>query len=519
MVKNYFGHGIIFLGGQKMEKLIAQYENIRRRMKAYAFANNLANWDSTTEAPKGCFENRSLQMGVLSEESYKLQTGPETVSVIEALFARREELDPILKHEIAERKEALDKIKKVPMNEFVDFMTLLGSSEHVWAQAKNASDWNQFLPLFEKIFAFQKKYVKYVETKDLKGYDVLLDEFEKGYTAKEYDKFFNVLKTDLVPFVKKVLAQDLHLDDSFNKQLFPAEGQKKFMLHLQNVMNFDKDHGLMKESEHPFTTNFGASTDVRFTNHYYENMFASAIFSAIHEMGHATYEMQVNPALDQTLSGGGGSMALHESQSRFYENIIGRSKEFWRANLPALRKVFPKQLKGVTLETFYKFVNRSQASLIRTEADELTYPIHIMIRYDLERALFNDEIAPVDLPKAWNQKVKEYLGLEVPNDKEGVLQDVHWAWGYFGYFPTYALGSAYAAQIFAKMNSDFKVLKSLDSGSTKQINEWLKDRLHQFGSTKYPKELFQGIAGANFDPKYYVKYLIKKYSKIYDLKP
>lgn len=500
-----------------MESTIKQYENIRKKMLAYRFANYIISWDSNTEAPEGCFAQRSQQVGILSEESYKLQTAPETVKIIEELYMNRDKLDDeVLKHEIEETKEGLDKLKKVPMNEYIDYMSLLAESESIWRKAKLKNDFEIFRPTLEKIVEFYRKYVKYVETDKLKGYDVLLDEYEKGMTMKEYDNFFNKIKTDLVPFVKNVISKKLVINDTFNQLTYPKEQQKEFCDYIAEVMNFDLKRGVLKESEHPFTSGFG-TTDVRITNHYYENNFTSAIFSAIHELGHATYEQQVNPDLDYTLSGGGGSMALHESQSRFYENIIGRSLDFWKVHFPKLKSIFKKQLRGVKLLDFYKFINKVEPTLIRTEADELTYPIHIMIRYDIEKALFNNEAEVKDLPKIWNSKYKEYLDLDVPSDKEGVLQDIHWAGGSFGYFPTYALGSAYAAQIFKAMNKDFKVFKSLQSGKTNEINLWLKERLHYFGASKPPKELFKICVGGKFNPKYYIDYLIKKYSKIYEI--
>jgi carboxypeptidase Taq len=420
-------------------------------------------------------------------------------------------------HEIQETKEGLDKLKKVPMQEYIEYMSLLEESENIWRKAKQKNDYEIFRPTLEKIVAFNRKYVKYVETEKLKGYDVLLDEYEKGMTMKDYDEFFSKIKTELVPFVKKVLDKKLELDDSFNKLSYPKEQQREFFKYLAETLGFNFNKGVLKESEHPFTSGFG-TTDVRVTNHYYENDFTSSIFSGIHELGHALYEQQINPELDHTLSGGGGSMALHESQSRFYENIIGRSLDFWKIHFPKLKSVFKKQLRGVKLKDFHKLINRAEASLIRTEADELTYPIHIMIRYDIEKALFAGEIEVKDLPRIWNDKYQEYLGLEVPSDREGILQDIHWAGGSFGYFPTYALGSAYAAQIYKVMNRDFKVLKSLQSGDTKEINAWLKERLHKYGSTKPPKELFRICVGGKFNPKHYIDYLIKKYTKIYELK-
>ena len=499
-----------------MENTIKKYEELRKKIKAYRFANFLASWDSTTEAPKGCFENRSVQIGVLSEELYKLQTGDEMTTAVEELYKNRNQLDEVLKHEIIVAKEAIEKLKKVPVNEYVEFMSLLSKSEHIWAQAKNKSDFQMFQPILEKIIEFEKKYIKYIEKDDLKGYDVLLDEFEKGYTTKEYDQFFDALKRDLVPFVKNIVTKKLQFNQDFTKQIFPKEQQKEFVQYLADVLCFNKYYGIIKESEHPFTTNFG-TTDVRFTVHYYEDMFISSIFSGIHELGHALYEQQINPELDQTFSGGGGSMALHESQSRFYENIIGRSYEFWKVHYPQLKKTFKRELRGISLDDFYKYINQSEASLIRTEADELTYPIHIMIRYDIERAIFNDKIEIKDLPKVWNEKIKEYLGIDVPDDKNGVLQDVHWAVGSFGYFPTYALGSAYAVQIYNRMNKKFNVLRSLKAKDTKKINDWLKENLHKHGKTKYPKELFKMVAKENFNPQYYIDYLIDKYSKLYNI--
>jgi carboxypeptidase Taq len=499
-----------------MENLINDYGQLRKKLLAYRFANFVISWDSNTEAPDGSFGERASQVGALSEELYKLQTSPDTLGLINELYKKRDSLDDVLKHEITEIKENTDKLNKVPMEEFVEYQSLLAASENLWAKAKNASNFKMFAPTLERIVKFMRKYMVYVETDRLKGYNVLLDEYEKGMTMAEYDKFFEVIKKDLVPFVKDITSRKLDYNDAFSKLNFPKEDQREFVKYIQDVMCFDKNRGVLKESEHPFTSGFGSS-DVRVTVHYYEEDFTSAIFSAIHELGHGTYEQQVDPALDKTLSGGGASMALHESQSRFYENIVGRSKEFWKEHFPVLKERFKKQLKGVTLNDFYKLINTSVASFVRTEADELTYPIHIMIRYDIEKALMNNEIEVADLPIVWNQKYKEYLDIDVPNDKLGVLQDVHWAGGSFGYFPTYALGSAYSAQMFKVMNKDFNVLKSLQSKNTLEINEWFKEHLHKYGSSKYPKDLFKIATKQNFNPKYYVDYLIKKYSKVYEV--
>ena len=281
-------------------------------------------------------------------------------------------------------------------------------------------------------------------------------------------------------------------------------------------MCFDYSRGLDKESEHPFTT--GTSRlDVRVTNHYYEDLFTSSIFSMIHELGHATFEQQVSERFDDTNLEGCSAMALHESQSRFYENIVGRSYAFWTKHFPKLKETFKEQLENVSLEEFYHLINKAECSLIRTEADELTYPLHIMIRYDLEQALLSGEIEVKDLPMHWNNAYKNYLGIDVPSDKEGVLQDVHWAGGSFGYFPTYALGSAYSAQFLHAMQKEINIDEAFANDDLSVINAWLKENVHQFGNFKKPEDILKDATGEKFNPQYYIEYLLNKYRKLYNL--
>lgn len=499
-----------------MQDLIAKYEEYRKKLKAYGYAMWMISWDSATEAPKGCFSERAKYTGVLSEESYKLTTSPERIEIVNKLYENRDQLDSILAHEIVEAKKSLDDILKIPMDEFVKFRMLLASSEKIWATAKQNNDFESFKPCLEEIISYTKKFAKYLETDELKGYNILLDDYERGFTTKEYDEFFGLLKKELVPFVKEITSRKLEYNNSFESKTYPRLDQIEFAKYIQEVMCYDTDHGLMKESEHPFTSGV-SSKDVRFTVHYYENLLTSSIFSAIHELGHAKYEQQVDLALDDTYVGKGASMAMHESQSRFFENIIGRSHKFWEVHYGKLQEIFKEQLKDTSLEDFYKAINKVENSLIRTEADELTYPLHIMIRYDIERMIMNNEVEVSELPELWNKMYKEYLGIDVPSLSKGVLQDVHWSGGMFGYFPTYALGSAYAAQIYHKMKQEIDVDKILESGTTKEINEWLKEKIHKYGSTKYPKEILKIATGEDFNPMYYVNYLKEKYSKIYNL--
>lgn len=500
-----------------MEKFLETYNAANRKLAALGYAMAAISWDSYTEAPKGCFDYRSKQLSVLSELAYKIRTGKEYTEAVNGLFGKKDSLEPVLRHEIIKMKKEVDKLSKVPMDEFVKYTELLGKSEQIYFDAKAKSDYKIFKPYLEQILAFQRKYVKWLETPERKGYDVLLDEYETGFTQADYDEFFGALKEKLVPFVKKIVSSKPDFDTSWLSADYPVDKQREFAKYLEKVMCYDLDRGLMKESEHPFTLGTDTS-NVRVTTHYHENMFLSAIFSAIHEMGHATYEQQCDPALDQTMSGGGASMGMHESQSRFYENIVGRSYEFWQRHYPKLVELFPEQLGKVGLEEFYKGVNVAECSLIRTEADELTYSLHIMVRYELEKRLIHGSLGVENLPAEWNKMYKEYLGVDVPSDKEGVLQDMHWSGGSIGYFPTYALGSAYAAQIYHTMCRELDMKKAMGGETLAEINGWLKEKIHRFGASRDPKDILKGATGEDFNPDYYVNYLVEKYGKIYNIK-
>ena len=493
--------------------LIKRFIEMQMKQKAYGYVLTIAGWDSNTEAPRGAFARRAEMLGIISGELFQLTTSKEYQEVVNGMFEIINDLDDITQREIIKAKKNLDKIIKIPMDEYIEFNKLINLSQKVWEDAKQNSDFNAFKGNLEKIVEFIKKFIDYYEI-DMHPYNVLLDEFEDGMSMKEYDNFFSTLKSDLVPFIKEVLNSGKELNDAFITDIYPMDKQKEFADYLIDVMAFDRERGLMKESVHPFTWNTH-SNDVRFTTRYLEDFMFSSIFAAIHELGHATYEQQVDPKWDNTNLNGGTSMGIHESQSRFYENIVGRSKEFWEMHYPKLLEIFPKQLEKVSLDDFYRGVNKVEASFIRVEADELTYSMHVMIRYEIERMLFSNEIEVKDLPKVWNEKMVEYLGIEPKNDTEGVLQDVHWSVGMFGYFPTYALGSAYAAQFYYTMKNEIDIDNLVKNNSIKTINEWLKEKIHQFGGSRTPKELLIDITGEEFDAKYYIKYLKEKYGKLY----
>ncbi len=495
-----------------MDKELKFYFEQRKKILAFRYVSFLAEWDAQTDAAPGSIAADSEFQTTLSEMSYRLSTDPRFERCVETLYAARDGLDDVLKHEIEVTRKSIADDKKIPVKEYAAFCGLTAQAYPVYVKAKQTSDFALFRPYLEKIVDYCRKQTQWLATDELKGYDILLDIYEPHYTQAKYDAFFKVLRDKLVPFVKEKTARVAPVPD-WAKQSFDVNKQREFCEYIRDVMCFDKNYGIMKESEHPFTSGIGTH-DVRITTHYYEQDLVSSVFSVIHETGHATYERQVDPKLNGTLSGGGASLGLHESQSRFYENIIGRSSAFWKVHFPKLQRTFAPQLDGVSLEQFVAYVNRTEVSFVRTEADELTYPLHIMLRYEIEQKLIDGSLQVKDLPAYWNEKFGEYFGITPPNDALGVLQDVHWAYGNFGYFPTYALGSAIAAQLYHAMSKDIDVEASLSEGTTKAVNDWLKEHVHKYGASKYPDEILRLATGEDFNAEYYVNYLINKYSEI-----
>ena len=495
-----------------MKKETEFYLEQRKKILAFRYVNFLTEWDAQTDAAPGSIAADSAYQATLSEMEYRLTTDPAFERAVDSLFERRSELDDVLAHEIEVMHKSVHDTKKIPMDEYVAYNELVAKAYPIYVEAKRTNNFGLFCPYLEKIVEYCRKLTVWLATDTVKGYDVLLDSYEPHYTQAKYDLFFNVLRAKLVPFVKDKTARPAPIPD-WTKQRFAVEKQREFCEYIRDVMCFDRNFGIMKESEHPFTSGMGTD-DVRITTHYYQDDLVSSVFSVIHETGHAIYERQCDKALNQTLCGGGASLGLHESQSRFYENIIGRSSAFWKVHFPKLQQTFAPQLDGVTAQDFISYINRTQASFVRTEADELTYPLHIMLRYEIEQKLIDGDLQVKDLPRYWNAKFTEYFGITPPNDAMGVLQDVHWAYGNFRYFPTYALGSAIAAQLYRRMNKDFDVAASLSGGTTEQINGWLREHVHKYGASKYPDEILRLATGEDFNPDYYVDYLIEKYSKL-----
>jgi len=488
---------------------------LQRKMAAYEHALGLIYFDGCCYAPRETAENRAVSTSILSEEVYRLSTSDETVGLLEFLDSHKEELSADEQRMVYLLLKDIRDMQKIPMDEYIAYQELLIKSDDVWQKAKETSDFESFRPYLEKIYETHKRFAKYVEP-DKDPYDHWLGLYEEGLSMKACDEFFGRLRSEIVPLLKRIQEKP-QVDDSIRFGSFPEAKQEELAYLLMEKIGLDLGHVGLATTEHPFTTSLGSHLDERITTHYFENDFVCSMYSVVHEGGHALYDTGSSPELAFTALDGGVSMGIHESQSRFYENIIGRSRAFCHMIFPHLQSIFPEHLKGRSADELYIAVNKAQPSLIRTEADELTYSLHIMIRYELEKRVMHDELEVKDLPAEWNRLYKEYLGIDVPDDKHGVLQDCHWADGMIGYFPSYALGNAYGAQFLAKMKKDVDVDACIAAGDFGPVNEWNRSHIWQHGCRLKPSELLEKVYGEPFDPGYYIDYLKNKFTEVYGL--
>ena len=420
----------------EIERALQQLELLQKKLYAYHCADSSLYLDAVTTAPSDTSEGRGVAMSILAGESQKLMTCPETKALLDELSARAGELDLVHRREVEELRRSCEQLTRIPADEYMAYKELCNRADDVWHKAKAQDDFALFCPVLQELVDYNRRFAGYYDASKA-PYDALLNEYERGVDRKMLDSFFATLREGLVPLIHKI-GEKTQIDDSFLHQEYPAAQQKAFADYLMEVMGLDRSHCGLGETEHPFTLEFN-NKDVRITTNYDLHNVASSMYSVLHEGGHALYE------LEYTCLAGGVSMGVHESQSRFYENLIGRSRPFVEAIYPKVQEFFPQQLGGVSAEQFYRAVNKAQPSLIRTEADELTYCLHVMVRYEIEKQLIGGTLEAKDVPAVWAKLYKEYLGIEVPNDRDGCLQDSHWSGGAFGYFPSYALGSAYGA--------------------------------------------------------------------------
>ncbi len=487
------------------------FEKLQKHLEkasALGVAMNLFYWDGDTLAPAESSEYTAKVLAILSGEQFDTLVGDETRRL---LAECEKEQDLSLEEEAILRilHRQFEQLEKLPRDEYAKLQELTTKGHVVWREAKEKNDYALFAPILQQILDLSKRFAALRAAEGQAPYDVLLNDCEEGFTMDVLDPFFTKMKEEIVPLLRKIQE---HPAPKLPVHSCPLDKQRAFNCELAEYVGFDFKRGVIGETEHPFSDGFHTH-DVRIATHYYEDNPESGMFSTIHEAGHSIYEQQINPAYNLTPLAGGGSSGLHESQSRFYENMIGRSSSFWKPLYGRLQAAMPEAFGSVSLDAFLTNINRAEAGLIRTEADELTYSLHILVRYELEKQLFSGELTVEELPAAWNAKYEEYLGVTPPNDTEGVLQDVHWSSGSFGYFPSYALGSAIAAQLFACMKKQMPVEEQLEKGDLLPVKKFLGEHIHRWGRAKTTRQLLKETTGEDFNPQYYIDYLKEKFGQ------
>ena len=495
-------------------------QDLRARLAQVSDLGRVARvlgWDQQTMMPRGGVATRAEQLATVGHLAHELFTSADVGRLLEELRPYEEGLpaDSDDASLIRVTRRDWEKARRVPADLRAETMRSASIAQQAWVEARAESDFSKFLPHLERNVELKRRYVECFEPAG-EAYDVLLDDYEHGTTTAEVRTVFDRLKQELPPLVAAIGERADAVDDSFLRGPFPQEGQRAVGLSIIERFGFEAGSWRLDVAPHPFATSF-ATSDIRLTTRYNEGDLSS-LFASMHECGHGLYERGVSPALERTPLASGVSLGLHESQSRLWENLVGRSLPFWRHFYPELAAAFPDVLGGVDVERFHRAVNRVRPSLIRVEADEATYSLHVILRFELEQEIVEGRLDLRDLPEAWNARMMEYLGVDVPDDAHGVLQDIHWAGGTFGYFPTYSLGTVMSVQIWEAARQAIPDLHAqIEAGELGGLREWLRESLHRHGRKLTPKETLERVAGGPIDPEPFLRYLKAKLGEIYGL--
>jgi carboxypeptidase Taq len=493
----------------QLKTLLAEIDDLRR-------IQSVLNWDQQTYMPSGAADARGYQMSALARLEHERWVSPRLGKLLDQLSAQASGLDPdsddaCLLRVARVNFEKHNRISAAWVNEFAQVTTL---GQEAWIAARRANDFASFRPHLEKIVELRRAYAAFFAPYE-HVYDPLLDDFESGMKTAEVREIFDVLRPEQVTLLRAIAARP-QIDDSFLHLEFDEQGQWDFGIEILTQFGYDFKYGRLDRAAHPFSSSLGQG-DVRITTRFNSKQVTSGMFGTMHECGHALYDLGIDPALARSPLAEGASMAIHESQSRLWENLVGHSFPFWKFFYPRLQSHFPTQLDKVSLEDFFRGINRVEPSLIRTEADEATYNLHIMLRLEMEIALMEGSLEVRDLPAVWNQRMEENLGLTPPDDADGVLQDIHWSGGLFGYFPTYALGNLVSAQLWEKIRADIPGLDGqIEQGQFTFLLAWLRTNIHRHGAKYKPQELVQRVTGEKINPHPYLRYLKAKFSAVYE---
>ncbi|GHU98740.1 carboxypeptidase M32 [Spirochaetia bacterium] len=506
----------------KTDDVLERLHSIDRECRHLAHAVAVLEWDQETYLPLKGVEDRSEQLALLEGIVHERATDPEVGRLLTELGSDTknpsgdENLPPVERDFLKVLRRDYDREVLLPKEFVSEAARAQGLSQAAWVQARKNNDFKAFVPHLKTMVDLCRRQAAYWGFSGDAVYDALLDLYEPGMTAKDIALLFTPLRDRLSVLLKKIAARPAG-DGDFLDRDYDIHQQEQYNLALMDALGFPRDRGRLDITAHPFTTTLGFD-DVRITTRYAADDLLSTIFSTIHESGHAFYELNIDPKLRGTSLANGVSMGIHESQSRLWENIIGRSRPFWECQFPRLKEFFPEQLASVSADDFYRAANRVRPSLIRTEADEVSYSLHVILRFELEQRLFSGALAVEDLPGAWRQSMKDLLGVEPQTDAEGVLQDVHWSQGSFGYFPSYALGNLYGLQFRQKLRQDLPDLDTaISHGNFQGIHTWLRENIHQWGRRLDPADLLNQVTGEKLSIAPFLAYIEGKYTELYGL--
>jgi len=497
---------------RRLKDILGEVADINR-------AGSVLSWDQETYMPPGGIANRADQLTTLRRIAHVRFTGDEVGELLDAVEGEvaREPFDSDDASLVRVTRRDYDHARKLPADLVGEIARAGAMARPVWQKARQDADFKLFAPFLEKNVELNRRVADALGYKD-RPYDALLDRTEPGLTTDQLEGFFADLKRAIVPLVGDVARHADTVDDSVLYRGFDPDLQVRYTVQVVTRLGYDFDRGRQDISTHPFTTSFGPG-DVRITTRVSRDFFNECLFGSIHEAGHGMYNQGIGENLDRTPLWAGASPGVHESQSRLWENLVGRSLPFWRYFYPSLKDAFPAQLKGVDEEGFFRAVNRSYPSLIRVEADEVTYNLHILLRFELENEMLEGSLKVRDLPEAWNSRIKSYLGIDVPNDREGVLQDIHWSGVSFATFPAYTLGNLMGAQLMEKVRSDIPGLEGhLERGEFGVLLEWLRTNVYMHGRKFTPNELMERVTGQPINPGPWIAYVRQKFGALYGVK-
>jgi carboxypeptidase Taq len=479
----------------RLRAILAEIADLRH-------AEDIADWDSRVSMPPAGAEARADVLATLTRLMHARLVSDELGELLAMLDSVDDETDAAL---VRVTRREWERASRVPGDLAAELSHAAGVAVAAWDRAKAASDFEPFIPHLERQLELKRRYIECFPEAE-SPYDVLLDLHEEGATTAGVRELFDRLKQELVPLIE---ARDADVDVLHGP--FPVAQQQRASRLALEAFGYDPTKWRIDETPHPFASKPGVD-DIRLTTYTDEGDLTS-LFSTMHEFGHGVYEFEIDPALGRTPLGRGTSSAIHESQSRMWENLVGRSRGFWRWFYPQLQPLFPEALGGVKEEAFVRALSAIRPGLIRGDADEVTYGLHIILRFELEQELLAGTVAVRDLPEVWNARMKEYLGVDVPDDAHGVLQDMHWSTGLFGYFPTYQLGNVISVQIWERARADLGDLEEqFARGQFSELREWLRERIYRHGSIYPPRELLRRVTGSELDPEPYLTYLRTKFA-------